>query len=139
MHRNKSPCVYGQVYLPKLDLISLGNLAAGHSMDRTRCCYLFIAHIPLPSLEGHDGYAKKNFYHESEEREDVSPSRSPSHIVSTTLGIIVGEVSQVECARYGFSISLLFKWSLGSGRVRRLKISSVRRGKEGRIASLLGN
>ena len=132
----KSPCVYGQVYLPKLGLISLGNLAAGHSMDRTRCCYLFIAHIPLPSLEAHDGYAKKNFYHESEEREDVSPSRSPSRIVSTTLGMIVGEFSQVECARYGFSISLLFKWSLGSGRVGRLKISSVRRG---RITSLLGN
>jgi len=62
-------------------------------MDKTRCCYLFIAHIPLPSLEARDGYAKKNFYHESEEREDVSPSRSPSRIVSTTVGIIVGEFS----------------------------------------------
>jgi len=66
----------------------------------------------------------------NQKREDVSPSRSPSRIVSTTVGIIVGELSQVECARYGFSISLLFKWSLGSGRVGRLKISSVRRGGE---------
>lgn len=119
----------GRYYLPNFHSIFFGNLAAGQDK-----MLLLIARIPLPSLEAHDGYAKKDFHYESEERRCV-PVSVP---VSTTVGTIVGDFFHVECVRYGFSISLLFKWSLGSGGIKRFRISSVSRGEETPASEPLG-